>query len=664
MSVNPPTTFVRGPSIIWIISTSQGASEAACHALAPPTQVGEARVAVIATVYDDSAGPPLSNTFPANDPNLCALLLMIEPEAGRNRRFMDVLRWAIHKTAEREDFRLFVHVYQGTFAQFLAALPHEARGFAQDLTDTVQVANTRDLMQLCGDVKAFLEQLDDIRRESQWRSLRATAATLFLRLAEPVQVCAFVLSLGMALYVPVWDQHPAVKLLHQHKPTVAIICGVAFLPLLLLGLFSYSRFGPFLLGMHTAHRGILWAGLSSLCAPSVFVVMTRISVPYRWIAVGLTLGAFVDASRRRASLVLRARQSPDPKSIARSDPLPAGLIRQAGPSLPPPLACPIMPNAIPQVFISYTRTSTWSVANAHELRERITASGARCFLDTREIAEGTNWRSYLNRHLGLASVFVCLVDQQTLAREWPAAELEAALRGKELTGSPDIIVIKSPNLKATDVDDLTCLPVFRAVLTRISHFVREGQPQIVPFSDATIPAFAAQLRPNLYTSVSVLPTRIAQILSYLWVIPRRAINLTSGVVGPVLGNLAILFFIAEWISRLAPAAAPVGFNSGIFLSRHNWLAPIFLFCAVSLGFVARLSAASRFELKAPRYLGVYRAHRDSAVGFGLILMTWSPYVSAFVLCCSLVCCCTGWNEASYFVLTTSLRDPGFVRRVD
>ena len=661
MSVKPPTTFVRGPSIVWIISSGHDASSEVREALEPLKQLLDDQVVVIATVSGDADELPLSEVFPANDPNLCALLLVIERETCGDRRLLAVLEWAISKTAEREDFRLLVHFRACTLDGFLSALTSEQRRVATDLIDTVQVINARDLSQLCADLTQYLEQLDDIRRHSRWRHLRGTAGAMFGRLAIPVQACAFVLAVGMALYVPVWDQDPSVKLLHQHKPLVAIVCGVAFFPLLMLGVFCYSRYGLFLMGMHRAHRGILWAGLFSVCAAPVFAVMIRIGVPSPWVAVGVAVGAIVDVGRRGAWQALRARRSPDPRSVTRSGRLPDALMRQARPSLPPPLACPIMPNPFAQVFISYTRTSPWSVATAHELRDKITATGARCFLDTREIAEGSNWRSYLNTHLGRASVFLCLADRQSLAREWPAAELETALSGKGLTGSPDIIVITGPNLPTTDLDDLVCLPVFRAVLTQPSHITLEGQPHIIPFSEATVPALAAQLRPNVYRSLSVLPAGIAQLVRYVWSVPRGAIMLTSGVVGAAVGNVAILLFIAEWISRLSP---DYRFDSAIVLSRHDLLTPLLLFFAVSMGFVARLAAAARFELKGPRATGGYRAHRDATIGLFLMLMTWVPHASALVDWCAFVCCFIGWGEADYSVFAIGLRDPKFIRHVD
>jgi hypothetical protein len=161
----------------------------------------------------------------------------------------------------------------------------------------------------------------------------------------------------------------------------------------------------------------------------------------------------------------------------------------------------------------------------------------------------------------------------------------------------------------------------------------------------------------------VLPANIARVLRLIWSIPSSVINLICGVVGPVLGNIAVLLFIAEWISRLVPAAANFRFETGKILFLHGLLVPVYLYCAVCCGFVARLAAASRFELKDPRYIGRYQAHRDSVIGFLLMLITWFPRVSGWVLACALVGSCIGWNEADDFIVSTSLRDPKFIRHI-
>ena len=96
---------------------------------------------------------------------------------------------------------------------------------------------------------------------------------------------------------------------------------------------------------------------------------------------------------------------------------------------------------------------------------------------------------------------------------------------------------------------------------------------------------------------------------------------------------------------------------------HGLLVPVYLYCAVSCGLVARLAAATRFELRDPQYFRRYRAHRDSVIGFLLMLITWFRYVPGWVLLCALVGSCIGWNEADDFIASTSVRDPKFTRYI-
>jgi hypothetical protein len=321
-----------------------------------------------------------------------------------------------------------------------------------------------------------------------------------------------------------------------------------------------------------------------------------------------------------------------------------------------------MPAKIARVFVSYSRSSDWAKSCAQTLHDAIVATGSKCFLDTQGIAAGANWRTYLNAELTRANLFICLADVHSVARRWPAAETESALRDRWNTGLPEIVIVTHPRLPR-QLGHVPCLPVFRALLTGHPEEEKgslEVPVLLVPYTASAVARLVERTRPYAYRSASAISGELAEWLSRVWSWLRNVIRFTCSL-GSWLGLIALLFGLFEWTLRLAPALRHSRFNSANYLAAHGVLYPVFLITALVFGYVIRLAAAARFEVRGSRGTGPYQAQQLLASGFGLLLLTWSPQVRLSTMVVALSVALIGWNEAEASLTAMELNDPQFIR---
>jgi hypothetical protein len=303
------------------------------------------------------------------------------------------------------------------------------------------------------------------------------------------------------------------------------------------------------------------------------------------------------------------------------------------------------------VFISYTRQSTWAHRVETALVGQLKAVGARVFTD-KGLRDGESWRRALNKELGQCTVFVSLADPPSVERTWPAAEAEAALAGCDLTGLPEILVIRAPDLPAPSGEAWRWLPVYRELLTA-QEDRRETAPKILDYGDATAQAVAFRLHPKTYRSVSVVPLRLAELLRALWAIPGRIVSLW-GSVGAAGGYAAIIVLTLELLRKA---------NISGWLKAHEYLGAAVVACAIWLGYTIRLTLAGRYQLRHARRKKITITHLNGTFGLMAILIVWSRLVDPLVLGWAAVMAVVAYVEANCFCDREAKRDPKFIREL-
>jgi TIR domain-containing protein len=463
-----------------------------------------------------------------DDSRLCAVIIALERPGLTDARYVEFLRWSLANVAKRADFRLYIAPHEVASAELMFA--------GLEVDDAVQ--RVGDLAGLCRSLAAFLQDLRTTRNAMAWRDLRLRVQYVGGFAAVVLQALCLLVSVLLVFWLPVWNVHASLREYVGLEWLAALVCGVASVPFLSVLLYVFSRHGIPPVGMWRDRSVVLWGFVASFLGPHTLGVPIRLRAPAGYILLGIAIGALLDAARRRKYGAQRERREVDPDAVAgRHGRLAPALRRQAGRSWINPWRCPLLPVKNARVFISYARESEWARRSADELEAELSSVGATFFRDT-AIPPGGAWRRELNEHLGRATVVVALADDAGVTRAWPAAELEAALAGRALTGSPDIIVVRSSDLPRRSEDWWRWLPVFKQILAENEHQAETG-PEVVEDSAAMPKAIAYKLHPRSYRSISVLPRWLARLLGTLWAGPRLALQLW-GSIGALYGILALL----------------------------------------------------------------------------------------------------------------------------
>lgn len=119
-----------------------------------------------------------------------------------------------------------------------------------------------------------------------------------------------------------------------------------------------------------------------------------------------------------------------------------------------------------EIFISHASEDRAEVARPiYEACERI---GLKAFLDEEHIAWGENFTKKINTALGAARVVLTVISGNSVAKDWPVAEVNAAL-SMEISGAKTVVplIVGKP--------DLTLLPL----LGGKNHLAWSGDPRAV-----------------------------------------------------------------------------------------------------------------------------------------------------------------------------------------
>jgi hypothetical protein len=241
------------------------------------------------------------------------------------------------------------------------------------------------------------------------------------------------------------------------------------------------------------------------------------------------------------------------------------------------------------VFISYARSSEWGRTVAQKLHQELTKVGVPSFLDVVDIAPGSSWRHRLQEQLGSATILVQVQDAVTVTRPWVAAELTVAAFNQSLCGLPDIVILRHPDLKESDLPPSTP-PLVRSSLfpgkqaNRPLLHVIEYTPDVPQTLARELTRFGQRYRAS---AVCVIPPYLAAFLE-LGIMPFRGLLGTLGVLGSF-GAWAVLGG-AWWLWQK-------GTQPTAWLVERRLDFWCLLLIAFWLGFVSRLAVASRFELR-------------------------------------------------------------------
>ncbi len=643
--------------VIWLLSYSVEANDVFMKELEPQL-VGflsrRLRIQRAAFGSSDESRATLERIAP--DEALCAAILILEEEALRDATF---LRWAklcVGLVTERDDFRLFVG--SPVVGRPLEEARRWAQGIGRDLIEslfqTVQFDVRRgddsvspsslaatpfvlpgpaEVGEACG---TYLRNLSEIRSAAFWRKLRLMLVRFCGRVAWIGQAASaallFLILVAVSLSA---ETSTLLQWIRSHGTTAALLVGIVLFPIHAV-LASLILRGPQMMNILVRQRRELRRLLLVLFLLSAGLgfLVSRLELSSAWLWLGVGAGLLfdharrVDVSLRRASVslsnCLEAYNQPD---------LPNWLIAKGRRLAEHPLYVPLFPAVRPRIFLSYGRDRAWSEGVARRLHQMLTAQGTVSFLDE-TIGRGANWRAILNRSIAETDVFVSIVDEETLSRQWVAAELIAALAGRVRAGAPKIIILAAQRVEA--VSHPKALPVFQALLNAPRGVGDSREPRVLNITDASLAVVASGLRQYHYETFAVIPGEWSLVLRWL-TIPIVAI----GVVSEWVGLPATVIFYLEYWNRT---------NIGAWLEESRLLAAACLLLGYLAGFNARLVTATAFEVERTHARG-RTAKAIFGAGLAALAILWSRSLEPLFVGWMVVLGCLGWCLAVLFLVT-------------
>jgi len=121
-----------------------------------------------------------------------------------------------------------------------------------------------------------------------------------------------------------------------------------------------------------------------------------------------------------------------------------------------------------RIFISYTHTSDWSQRVVNDLYPLLLSHGTIVFVDQHNISLGANWRRAIHDRMADSTHVICLADETSVQKPWPAAEIEAAMRLRKLSHTPRIIVLAKKDLDVSSLSGIK--PVFQHIFSNENSF--------------------------------------------------------------------------------------------------------------------------------------------------------------------------------------------------
>ena len=627
----------RGTRLIWLASYSDAANDSLLRQVESLEEEFGRPVAVARAAVGSSDPHLRLMPKPDRGQKLTAAILVIEKAGLVDQGFRELVQTCVRTAASAPSFRLLVYLRDLSIAD-LQNYP-DSEGVVESLFATTQLAQAPTVEDLRATLVEFVRAVDRIELAERWRTLR-------LRLSRVLELPAIALLLiagGIALLgFPAAYFKVGHDWLGPYGPALAaLVLGTLAFPLQAPLIYLMLR------GLRTTLSSAENSRLMYLVVVGLLVTIGASNLqqaldgPWLWLLPGLVIGVLLDAARRagmqaRREMIEvkvpdeRAANEQSPERLAAADrladKLTATLSRRRSFN---PLTCPLLPSLSARVFISYTRKSARSCTLAEELYRSLREKGADPFLDRKLISVGANWRHQLSRRIVESDTVICIVDEMTIQSQWVASELEAAVEGRRLTGSPQILVLLDPAAKR---DAQPMPPAFRAVMRAADEPMTEDAPQVIELSDKSLPALVWGLAPGRFLPPAIF-TRTSTLAITMALVLLSWIGAIGGLAGVPLG-------VMVGLDRTTNVALATN------LADAGLLAPLTLLSGFWLGFLARTALAWGCEIQGDRERTMaVPALATAGVGVALpvfLLLNASVLVAVW----SVALVATGWAIAS------------------
>lgn len=520
--------------------------------------------------------------------DIFAVLLVLEKEGLKNEKYNQCINNFCDLVSKKENFRLFVVLENIKFDELRQLTFDNKFDSLKELFDTVQISET-DSSTLKSNILTYFDDLDNITKNMIYKRVKIFFNRIVGLSALYLEVMCIIITILAVLTTRFYDMSIINNLPNEYKSILALVSGMTYF--LIISIIIYFVTNRSIYDVSKLdHLMLLIFSIFFLPAPAWMIDVVNAS--WIWFNLGIFGGIIIDLTRRNRINTRRILKKIDKTQITRKGyDLPKKIKESIYGNELNPLNVPMFPNTRPNIFISYTRSSEWSSKIADMIAQKLKESSTLYFLDRHDIREGSNWRRALNENLGESLVFISLIENNTISRSWPAAELETALYGKHLTGSPYIVILENDDITEDRIN--TALPVFESILKMPREAVNEFQPKIIQIKSSIknpnkkfeqISQLVSSIQ-HYPGSVAVFESKFASLINLL-ILPLILILNSLASVASIVGIIGIFLIFLNYLNIIYVLS---------FISQYNLDIPIFLYFVYSTAYFVKIELNNKFE---------------------------------------------------------------------
>lgn len=496
-----------------------------------------------------------------------AAVLVVDRSAFASEAFVAAARLAIGAMSDRDDFCVFPLLLGVTVAE-LRVLAAQQNDLAATLLENIHLDTSMEsLAGVVRIIEKYLAQIETLKAFSRFERLSCTIAQIAGKGAVGLSCAAVLAALVVSLLLQKIVTGGATAL-EPFGRAAAILTWTAVSILALhqyhlLRLFAdyphvqvdYPRIRSDVLS--TSAIG----GLLTLEGLALHQTLEPVLIG---LGIGIALMSTVRAGRRAQNL--NSRLAEIPGAIADGTMLPQLYEEMTGTILS--TGIPLFEPFHKRIFISYSSASPWSSTVAVHVAELLRTSGAKVFLDQPSLRSGFSWKKQLRWAIDNANVFIAVLDQVAVRREWVAAEFATALRNKALKRTPEIFVVHPKDMDFSATSN-PASAFFADVLVRPSHPIPEWmRSKLAAYDTSTCTAMCKAIRTFPLTAEFGVPANLAigLAVNLLVIVAGFASNLALPLLGVVLlstGGIAELTtLVCARTGAMLPASAVLALLGG------------------------------------------------------------------------------------------------------
>jgi hypothetical protein len=422
----------------------------------------------------------------ASDNMPYALLVLVTPDLLTSPAFVDLSEYILKKMngPDGRSFRAYMIPYRMSFEELKELLDRGTNEPLNQIGDVVHIDAFKDHADLIGEVSRFLNNERNAARFYAYTKLR-DVFKICLGFMSGILILGCSLaaySISMLYFLKIANETWAVSALYQwiadvsdlrnHQIAVQMLLGIS-LVIPIANILYLCRFGlkQFIPQTASSLKGLksklYFASTSFGFILTILYICAAVQPGIGIFILSLALGFCMDGIRRlyyRGYRGFIVRRLDTALCTEQREKLSKKILLSGQRSMINALRIPYLQPKRARVFISYTHSCDWSTKVVDRMYRQFSQDGLICFVDKHGISRGSSWRRAIHEKMSDATHVICVASENTVRKEWPAAEIEAALRMRAATGSPMITVMLPESLDESEIEKITA--VYKEIFAR------------------------------------------------------------------------------------------------------------------------------------------------------------------------------------------------------